>query len=150
MERQCSDEVHVIDTGCGMSPEQVAKATLPYVKADERKSGGLGLGLTIVSRSLEAAGGSLKIESQLGRGTRCTAEMIFKTANTLPGSRAMNPPARKKRVMIVDDIEMLIEGATEIINTLSHSVVYTAKNGAEVSRELPILSCRSRAAAPVL
>ncbi len=63
----------VSDTGCGMTEEEISHAFEPFYKADKartRKNGGAGLGLTIVKRISDLHGGSIRIESEKGRGTR--------------------------------------------------------------------------------
>lgn len=65
------------DTGIGMSKEQ-----LPYIferfyrvdKSRNRKTGGAGIGLTIVNSLVEAQGGNITIDSELGVGTRVKVE----------------------------------------------------------------------------
>jgi len=62
----------VIDTGIGLTPEQVEKLFKPLVQADTsttRKFGGTGLGLTISKRFTELLGGGITLKSTLGEGT---------------------------------------------------------------------------------
>ncbi len=61
--------VEVIDQGAGMSPEDQKRLFEPYYRAPRAAAGGLGLGLYIVKRLIEAHGGRVWIESELGRGT---------------------------------------------------------------------------------
>ncbi len=58
--------VQVVDTGKGMSPEQVSRILEPFYTSKEN---GTGLGLSIVSRILELHGTRLEVESEPGRGT---------------------------------------------------------------------------------
>lgn len=70
--------VRVVDYGAGMSPEQVDRATEPFYRADParcRDTGGFGLGLYLCRLIAEAHGGTLEIDSQLGRGTRVTLRL---------------------------------------------------------------------------
>lgn len=68
-------EVSVTDTGIGIPPED-----LPYIferfyrvdKSRTRATGGTGLGLTIARRLVEAHGGNIKAESEVGKGSRFT------------------------------------------------------------------------------
>ncbi len=71
-------EIRVADQGAGMSPTEVAHATEPFYRADParaRHTGGFGLGLYLCQRIAEAHGGSLRIDSQPGAGTRVTVRL---------------------------------------------------------------------------
>lgn len=60
--------IGVEDNGCGMSPDQVQRAFQPFFTS--KKQGGTGLGLFIAQQAVEAHGGSVRIESETGKGTR--------------------------------------------------------------------------------
>ncbi|MBS0187240.1 MAG: two-component sensor histidine kinase [Planctomycetes bacterium] len=59
-------QIHVIDTGPGMTPETIAKIFQPYFTT---KSGGTGLGLPTSRRIVEAHDGRLEVHSEPGQGT---------------------------------------------------------------------------------
>jgi signal transduction histidine kinase len=63
--------IAVADTGVGMSPEVLARATEPRFTT-RAGHGGSGLGLASVKAFAEAAGGRLLLKSQEGRGTTAT------------------------------------------------------------------------------
>ncbi|MDY7019802.1 MAG: MASE1 domain-containing protein [Cyanobacteriota bacterium] len=68
----------VIDTGIGMSPEQILTVFNPFTQADEsttRKYGGTGLGLTITRKLCEMMGGELTVTSKLGQGSTFTMQL---------------------------------------------------------------------------
>ncbi len=69
--RSLKDRVEVIisDSGSGIPPEQMEKIFNYYYTTKEK---GVGLGLPIAHRIIEAHGGQLRIESQVGSGTRVT------------------------------------------------------------------------------
>jgi len=60
--------VEVIDTGCGIPADQLARVFDPFFTTKDR---GTGLGLPICSRLMESAGGQLTITSDTS-GTTCT------------------------------------------------------------------------------
>lgn len=68
-------ELGVEDNGCGMSQEQIQRSVDPFFST--KPGTGTGLGLFIARQSVEAHGGSMRIESEIGKGTRITI--------TLPG-----------------------------------------------------------------
>ena len=68
-------QVIISDSGSGIPPEQTDKIFNYYYTTKEK---GVGLGLPIAHRIIEAHGGQLKIESRVGSGTRVT--VILPTA----------------------------------------------------------------------
>ncbi|MCD4824365.1 MAG: HAMP domain-containing histidine kinase [Phycisphaerae bacterium] len=59
--------VEVIDTGSGIAEDKLESIFQPYFST---KSGGSGLGLPTARRILREHGGSLRVESEVGKGTR--------------------------------------------------------------------------------
>lgn len=66
--------VEVSDTGVGISPEDIPKIFQPFsrIRHGESHTGGMGLGLAIAKRLAEAHGGTITVESQLGKGSTFT------------------------------------------------------------------------------
>lgn len=67
--------VTVIDTGPGIGPKQLPRVFERFYQADEARSGGAGLGLAIAQEIVEAHGGRIWVESELGQGSRFFVEL---------------------------------------------------------------------------
>ena len=76
----------VADHGQGMTPEVAARVTQRFYRADlarSRDRGGSGLGMSIADAAVNAHGGEIVVDSEVGRGTTVTV--------TLP--LAVTPPS---------------------------------------------------------
>jgi len=64
--------IEVADEGAGIAPEHRDKIFLRFYRVDEARSraeGGVGLGLAIVKWAVERMGGTVELESEIGRGS---------------------------------------------------------------------------------
>jgi len=68
--------VTIADTGPGIPPEKLPKIFEPYFTTKEK---GSGLGLAIVKHNTEIYGGTVAVESELGKGTCFTIKLPAKT-----------------------------------------------------------------------
>jgi|SRR5208283_493759 len=66
----------IIDTGCGISKEDKQRAFDPFYTT-KKKSGGTGLGLSVVKGIIEKHKGDIKIESELGKGASVIIELPY-------------------------------------------------------------------------
>jgi len=65
-------EFHVADNGIGISPERLSEIFEPYHQLDgssTRRYGGVGLGLALVKKIVEAHGANVDVISDAGKGT---------------------------------------------------------------------------------
>ena len=70
-------DLSVVDTGAGIAPGDLDRLGKPYEQAGDvvHRSGGTGLGLSLVRALAELHGGDLRIESQEGQGATVTVRM---------------------------------------------------------------------------
>ena len=62
-----SVRLDVIDTGCGIDPDDLPKLFKPF---HTTKPGGTGLGLPTTRKIVQAHGGTIEVQSEVGRGTK--------------------------------------------------------------------------------
>jgi PAS domain S-box-containing protein len=68
----------VIDTGIGIAPDDLKKLFQPFVQVDSsltREYEGTGLGLALVHKLTDLHGGSVGVESEVGKGSRFTVNI---------------------------------------------------------------------------
>ena len=78
----CSIQFDVIDTGIGMSGEQIERLFQPFTQADPsttRKYGGTGLGLAVTQELCRIMGGTIAVQSELGRGTTFSVTLPYQS-----------------------------------------------------------------------
>lgn len=79
--------IQVVDDGPGMSPEIQGRIFEPFFSTKMGK-GGTGLGLPIVQRIIQSHGGTLQLNSTLGKGTRVCVLLPVRKEQ---GSQLSNP-----------------------------------------------------------
>jgi signal transduction histidine kinase/ActR/RegA family two-component response regulator len=116
--------VAVEDTGIGIAPEAQSLVFDRFSQVDgsmKRRFGGTGLGLAICRRLVDTMGGTIRLESELGRGSTFTFELTLPAAEAPPA--AVSPAAQVSRayglhVLVVDDIETNRKVAGHILRRL--------------------------------
>jgi len=86
--------IDVIDTGIGMSTEQISQLFRPFTQVDSsmsRRYGGTGLGLAISKRLAGLLGGSLTVAAVPGEGSTFT--LRFDAGNVADRCNSLIPPA---------------------------------------------------------
>jgi two-component system phosphate regulon sensor histidine kinase PhoR len=70
--------LQVADTGEGIPAREVSRVFERFYRVDKaraRQTGGTGLGLAIVRHVAEAHGGTVRVDSELGRGSTFTVSL---------------------------------------------------------------------------
>ncbi|MBI4349628.1 MAG: HAMP domain-containing histidine kinase, partial [Elusimicrobia bacterium] len=90
--------VEVKDTGCGIPADKLEKVFQDFYRVPEtmnnlRGPAGVGIGLAICKMIVEAHGGSIAVDSQLGRGARFTVAMPIAPYVAAPGGPGPESPS---------------------------------------------------------
>jgi CheY-like chemotaxis protein len=117
-EEACTLELRVSDTGIGIAREEHGRLFQSFVQVDSsisRRFGGTGLGLVISKRIAEMMQGSIRIESELGRGSTfivsVKANVPSRTAQAVepePGTihKAAAADYSGKQILLAEDMEI--------------------------------------------
>ncbi len=103
-------EMSVVDTGIGMTEEQMAQVFEAFIQADlstTKEYGGTGLGLTISKKFAELLGGSLLVDSVVGKGSCFTLRLprIAIDSSTEVAGQNGGPNPESIQILLVDDNE---------------------------------------------
>ncbi len=123
--------IAVSDTGHGMPPHVLARATEPFFST-KPVGKGTGLGLSQVYGVAQQAGGTVRIESEEGRGT--TVRILLphvaeERERRSLGDSAIDPAAssaRACRILVVDDDPDVRTFLADALDALGHEVETTA------------------------
>lgn len=128
----------VKDTGIGMSEEFCSNLFEPFIQENSSISasyGGSGLGLAIVKNLVEMMDGEIIVNSKKGEGTQFVITMLVKGADLPALAEAKTEhksdvlKLKGKTFMLVEDIEINAEIATEILQSHFDVHVDIAENG---------------------
>ncbi|MEN3973399.1 PAS domain S-box protein [Sphingomicrobium sp. XHP0235] len=114
----------VEDDGSGMDDETVARAIEPFYSTKETGKG-TGLGLSMVHGLAAQSGGRLDIESEVGVGTTVTLHFPSATEDAIDEPVAERGVAERippKRILLVDDNELVRRSTAEILRSEDHAV----------------------------
>jgi signal transduction histidine kinase/ActR/RegA family two-component response regulator len=107
--------IEVSDTGTGIPADKLALIFDKFTQADSsisRKYGGTGLGLAITRKLIELQGGTIRVDSELGKGSRFTVDIPFDVLSrgeatpVVPAPRSAPSAAatsQKARLLLVED-----------------------------------------------
>ena len=143
-------QLSVTDTGIGIPKEKQARLFDRFTQADEsttRHFGGTGLGLAICRQLAEFLGGTIRVESEPGKGSTFIVELPLKKCSQadLPQKETYQPTETdlqlfaRLHILLVEDspmIQAVIEGL--IKNWLAElTIVNNGRNAVETIRRHP-------------
>ena len=115
----------VEDTGPGISPEKLPFLFEPFTQLNQsrtRKYDGAGMGLAIVQRLVELFGGTIRVQSTVGRGTRfevmLPVEMISGDPTGPENSRI--DIQEHHRILLVDDNAEVRVSVKEVLTEIGY------------------------------
>jgi PAS domain S-box-containing protein len=129
----------VWDKGIGIDPGALEKLFKPFTQLDSslaRQYSGTGLGLSLVQRMAELHGGSVRVESSPGEGSRFTISLPWVPGETQPVyTREKRDTGSLKSAMVIEDNELDAEhmirylkglGIAHITQTIIHGAIEKA------------------------
>ncbi len=128
------------DNGIGMTEEFIQHICEDYARAEDSrvsKTQGTGLGMSVVKGFTDLMGGTLHIESAVGKGSVFTVEIPFPEAPEEEREAVLHPAADEeeehigyagKKVLLVEDNALNAEIAMELLQTIGLTVDW-AENG---------------------
>jgi two-component system sensor histidine kinase RpfC len=129
------------DTGIGIPLEWQSRIFTPFIQApggNKGRSGGTGLGMSISSQLVELMGGTLTLESEVGRGTEFHFMLrLPRVAKPLRKAAAESAPdtVYGKRIFLAEDNATVRDLLIEILERDKH-LVEVACSGREAIRKL--------------
>lgn len=135
----------VKDTGIGVAPEKRSAIFERFQQAEletTRRFGGTGLGLSIVKQLIEMQGGTIRLESELGKGSEFIVELNYKLPDLAQmysealAEQEEQVPLQKIRVLIAEDNYMNQQLVRHLMKSWSmdHLIVNTGLEAVEELR----------------
>jgi CheY-like chemotaxis protein/anti-sigma regulatory factor (Ser/Thr protein kinase) len=129
--------IDVVDTGIGLTDEQVSRLFGAFVQADAttaRRYGGTGLGLAITRKVMTLLGGEVSVQSALGRGSTFTLSLPARAVGGAPEQNEAASPTLNtgadRLVLLIDDEDSARDLAARSLQRLGFTL-RTAATGAE-------------------
>ena len=114
----------VADTGTGIEETIREKIFDPYFTTKERGKG-TGMGLSVIHGIVKSIGGSIQMDSQLGRGTEFRVYLPIETSALAPSESQTWEKLQlgTEHILLVDDEDAIVTMEKQILERLGYSVV---------------------------
>ena len=131
-------ELTVSDTGSGIPEHLVTQVFEPFMTTKGALGGsaipGTGLGLAISYGIIQSHGGTITVESEVGRGTVVTVRVPIVNDHTLElATSSPSSPPISLRILVVEDEEIVADSIRRLLENQGHQVRLTS-DGAEALR----------------
>ena len=113
--------LHVADTGTGIAPDVLERVFDPFFTTKQVNKGS-GLGLSQVHGFAHQSGGTVTIESTLGKGTTVTLYLPRGRADDAPAGEVLVESARGGSVLVVDDNPEVADVSAGMLKQLGYDV----------------------------
>ena len=131
----------VADTGIGIAEKDMQNMFKPFLQLDgglNRAYEGTGLGLSLVYRLTDLHGGSVSVESELGKGTRFIVSLPWQQITDTFTNNALSPKpqpskpastesssvgALKALILLADDNLITLETVSDYLKAKGHQVI---------------------------
>lgn len=125
----------VSDSGIGISPQEMETLFDAFTQASGGLGvkGGTGLGLAISKRIVEAMGGTLNVESEVGQGSRFWFTVPLELGQEVAKKESQNQCVLSAKVLLVEDNPVNCLVAEGFLTNLGHQVVI-AETGEEAKQ----------------
>ena len=125
--------ITVSDTGVGMSDEFLEHIFEPFERERNERTNfieGTGLGMSITKNLVTMMGGTIKVESELGKGSTFTVEMTLRVADKFP--KLDTDRFKGVKVLVVSDDITSIDGTVRMLGEFEMDVRKVAIVPAEI------------------
>ncbi|MCK5396446.1 MAG: response regulator, partial [Gammaproteobacteria bacterium] len=133
--------INIIDTGKGLNTKQQKQLFEPFERmgAEFSKVKGTGIGLTITRQLINIMGGSVGVESTVGKGSNFWIELLLSDEHEIAEpepeptltKRIISKTQQSKYIVYVEDDPVNAHLMSEIINKLTNHHLVIAKTGKE-------------------
>jgi PAS domain S-box-containing protein len=113
--------ISVADSGIGIAPDVLAKIFDPFFTT-KPVGKGTGLGLSQVHGFAHQAGGSVKVESELGKGTKVTILLPRERTGPLAAKHTVSEMAGSGTVLLVEDNPDVASVSSSLLEQLGYTV----------------------------
>jgi signal transduction histidine kinase/CheY-like chemotaxis protein len=132
---RCALEIRVADTGIGIAPEHQENLFQSFQQVDgsiSRKFGGTGLGLAISKRIVDMMDGTIRVESEAGKGSTFIVTIQAELPEDLPEEAARQAEEQEeaaaedtfsgRRILLAEDVEINREIVAAILEPMGLTI----------------------------